>query len=454
MVHRDVSPHNVLVSFGGDVKIIDFGVAKARGKENHTKAGVIKGKLLYMAPEQAMAKDIDGRADLFAAGLILYGMLTNHLPFEGDNEFQIYNNILLKDVPPRAFNPMYPEDLNQIVMMLLQRDPDKRYQDGHKADLDSACMPSRPGTAWRGWSAWIEDNFTQIAIAKRQRRENPSGRNLPETPAHFNQTSLGGAPEQAPAYAQAVRFDAATGIWVVLFPAQPASISWIAASASGAFPTPSASGAFPSPSASGAFPGYGGIPTPSGGFQNVGFGSGQFQAAPNPSQSGMFAAPPQVAPEPAEKSVPIVLVGAIFMVVALIAVMVFVLVTRAEQQPVVTPAPSPTPATTAAQAEAAVEPEPEPEPELEPEPEVVPVVEEEPLERVSVMFASEPAGAMIYLNGEAIGPTPVSLPYAKSDDEVTFEAKLEGYQDAQHAIVPNEDVSFTFTLVSNEPEKA
>jgi serine/threonine protein kinase len=169
IVHRDISPHNVLVSFAGDVKVIDFGVAKARSKEQHTKAGVIKGKLLYMAPEQAMAKDIDGRADLFAAGLCMYKMLTQRLPFEGDNEFQIYNNILTKEIePPKLLNPNVPEELNQICMTLLQRDPDRRYQDGYSAkrELDRAMHNLAPGYTPSRLSRFIEDKFEDVIRKK------------------------------------------------------------------------------------------------------------------------------------------------------------------------------------------------------------------------------------------------------------------------------------------------
>ncbi len=198
IVHRDVSPHNILISFAGDVKIIDFGVAKARGKEAHTQLGVIKGKLLYMAPEQAMAKELDGRADLFAMGLILYRMLTNHLPFEGDNEFQIYNHILSKEIPPpRAFNPNIPEEVNQITMMLLQRDPSKRYQDGYsaKVDLDRALQTVAPGYSISRLSRWVETDFSHL-IQKRQRAQSGQNEAPPSTPSH-NQVTTGehGAPD-------------------------------------------------------------------------------------------------------------------------------------------------------------------------------------------------------------------------------------------------------------------
>src|SRR5690554_842033 len=184
IVHRDVSPHNVLLSYAGDVKIIDFGVAKAAVKESHTQHGVIKGKLLYMAPEQANTSDIDGRADLFAAGLIIYKMLTNHLPFEGDNEFQIYNNIMSKEItPPRIFNPQVPEAVDKVVMKLLARDPDERYQDGYSAkqDLDRALHQVAPGYTVNRLSRFIDENFAPGA--KDPGTGSAPGASAPHTPA-------------------------------------------------------------------------------------------------------------------------------------------------------------------------------------------------------------------------------------------------------------------------------
>jgi serine/threonine protein kinase len=188
IVHRDVSPHNVIISYAGDVKLIDFGVAKAAVKESHTQMGVIKGKLLYMAPEQAMAKNLDGRADLFAVGLCMYKMLTHELPFRGDNEFQIYNNILSKEiVPPRQINPQVPEEVNQIVMTLLQRDPDKRYQDGYSAkqELERALHNVAPGYTVNRLSRFIEDNFSEAAQKEQQDAQDISGPTgvAPQTPS-------------------------------------------------------------------------------------------------------------------------------------------------------------------------------------------------------------------------------------------------------------------------------
>ena len=164
IVHRDISPHNVLVSFSGDAKVIDFGVAKASVKLGQTRMGVIKGKLLYMAPEQAMAKPIDGRADIFSAGLCLYKMITGRLPFEASNEFQIYNKVLTAEVtPPREINPNIPEELDRIVMKSLERDLNRRYQDcwSMHQDLEQVLHRTSPGYTNSRLSRFLEQHFSE-----------------------------------------------------------------------------------------------------------------------------------------------------------------------------------------------------------------------------------------------------------------------------------------------------
>ncbi len=185
VVHRDVSPHNVLISLGGDIKIIDFGVAKIQSDgRSDTRAGVIKGKLLYMSPEQAMAKEVDGRADIFAVGVNLYRMVTGVLPFDGETEYQIYNNILTRPVrPPKELVAELSEELNQIIMMLLQRDIQKRYQDGYSAkmDLERALQNISPGYSASRFSRYVENNFSHMM----RRQVHQSGINdfAPNTPA-------------------------------------------------------------------------------------------------------------------------------------------------------------------------------------------------------------------------------------------------------------------------------
>ncbi len=129
VIHRDVSPHNILVSYEGAVKLIDFGVAKAQNNSTKTRSGVIKGKLQYMSPEQAQARTIDARADVFSLGMSLYKMLTGRLPFVGQNEYQVYEQILRKHPDPlRDRAPEVPEDVEALVLKALRKDPDRRYQ--------------------------------------------------------------------------------------------------------------------------------------------------------------------------------------------------------------------------------------------------------------------------------------------------------------------------------------
>ncbi|MHC4836568.1 MAG: protein kinase domain-containing protein [Planctomycetota bacterium] len=129
VIHRDVSPHNILVSYAGEVKLIDFGVAKASTNMTQTRSGVIKGKLRYMSPEQAQAKEIDARADVFSLGLTLYKMLTGRLPFRGSNEFQVYQQILTKrPTPPSFINAEVTPVTDAVVMKALRKSPEKRFQ--------------------------------------------------------------------------------------------------------------------------------------------------------------------------------------------------------------------------------------------------------------------------------------------------------------------------------------
>jgi TonB family protein len=129
LVHRDVSPQNVLISFDGDIKLCDFGIAKAASKASHTRAGALKGKLQYMSPEQAWGKDIDHRSDIFSLGLVLYEMLTGRKGFAGDSELSILEQVRApKLVPPREIDPAIPPEVERVVMKALKEDCEQRYQ--------------------------------------------------------------------------------------------------------------------------------------------------------------------------------------------------------------------------------------------------------------------------------------------------------------------------------------
>ena len=191
------------------------------------------------------------------------------------------------------------------------------------------------------------------------------------------------------------------------------------------------------------------IGTPSGGFQNPahGFGSGQFQAM-LPGQVGGFQTPngtvPQAeAPQEPGKKFPLMPVLAITLVLGMIGVMVFFEVQKrqaAADETVIAPPPAET-------KPVIVEPPVVVEEPVEPPPTVV---EEVPVERVSIQMASEPSGATIYLNGDAIGPAPISIPFDVSSDIVVFEARLEGFETAVHEVTPDVDQEFLFELKSAE----
>jgi serine/threonine protein kinase len=131
IVHRDVSPQNIMISFEGDVKLTDFGIAKAATKASNTDRGALRGKLLYMSPEQAWGKPIDRRSDLFSLGIVLYEMITDQKPFlGGSTEMSILEAVRQGQIaPPRRLNPRIPESLENVVMKALARDADERYQD-------------------------------------------------------------------------------------------------------------------------------------------------------------------------------------------------------------------------------------------------------------------------------------------------------------------------------------
>lgn len=128
LVHRDMSPENILITFEGQVKVVDFGIAKASDNLIKTQAGQIKGKLGYVAPEAILGKPVDARADVFAIGATLYLFLSGRPAFSGTNPMEIFERSLKPPTPPREVNPRVPEALDQICMKALHQDRDKRYR--------------------------------------------------------------------------------------------------------------------------------------------------------------------------------------------------------------------------------------------------------------------------------------------------------------------------------------
>ena len=129
VVHRDVSPQNVLISFEGEVKIIDFGIAKAAGKATKTQAGIIKGKFAYMSPEQIRGLPLDRRSDLFAIGVCLWELLSGERLFVGDSDFAVLEKVRKAEVaPPSTYNRRVPQSLDRIVLKALAKDAEDRFQ--------------------------------------------------------------------------------------------------------------------------------------------------------------------------------------------------------------------------------------------------------------------------------------------------------------------------------------
>ncbi|MEM7447129.1 MAG: serine/threonine-protein kinase [Myxococcota bacterium] len=137
IVHRDISPRNVLVSFAGETKIIDFGVAKAAVRSQQTEVGVIRGKPQYMSPEQAWADPVDARSDVFSAGLVLYEMLTGEVAYPDAPFPVLLDRIRQADFAPiLQIRPKLPKEMNQIMTKALACDPDDRF--GTAADFGQA----------------------------------------------------------------------------------------------------------------------------------------------------------------------------------------------------------------------------------------------------------------------------------------------------------------------------
>ncbi len=129
LVHRDVSSSNILVSYEGAIKLIDFGIARATSSRHDTKTGSFKGKIPYMAPEQCRGQATDRRSDLFALGVVMYELTAGRRPFHGENDFAILDQIVNFDAPPpSSMLRNYPDELEAIVMRLLARRPEDRYQ--------------------------------------------------------------------------------------------------------------------------------------------------------------------------------------------------------------------------------------------------------------------------------------------------------------------------------------
>jgi serine/threonine protein kinase len=163
IIHRDISPGNIILSRSGLVKLIDFGLAKTTGSRAQTGEGMIKGKFNYVAPEY-LGGTLDARADLWALGVVMYELLTSRRLFDGPDNFETMTRVRALPIPrPSRANPRVPQQLDAIVMTALERDPARRWQSAAALGDALRNVIAQPGNAFdtRQVTNWVEWVFTQ-----------------------------------------------------------------------------------------------------------------------------------------------------------------------------------------------------------------------------------------------------------------------------------------------------
>src|SRR5689334_4512381 len=160
VVHRDVSPHNVLLSWAGEVKVSDFGIAKARAASEATASVFIKGKPSYMSPEQANGQPLDGRSDLFAVGIMLWEMVVGRRLFVGADTRSTLAAVLFGQIPrPRSLRADVPKDVERVAMKLLERDLPARYATAEDAIADLLECSDAPKAGREALVAVLAERF-------------------------------------------------------------------------------------------------------------------------------------------------------------------------------------------------------------------------------------------------------------------------------------------------------
>lgn len=179
IVHRDMSPQNIMLSFSGDVKIIDFGIVKTKITSNETRAGVIKGKYTYLSPEQALGDPVDCQSDVFSIGIVLWESITGMRLFQRDSELKTLRAIQecnLKDWEPVQRNHTIPNEINQIIMKSLAKDKSMRFK-----TAEAMCLPLQKylNEHYSGYSSkdlrvFLEQYFSDDIRAEREGFKEPT----------------------------------------------------------------------------------------------------------------------------------------------------------------------------------------------------------------------------------------------------------------------------------------
>jgi serine/threonine-protein kinase len=172
IIHRDVSPPNILVSYEGQVKLIDFGVAKAAGRASNTQAGILKGKFGYMSPEQVRGMPLDRRSDVFSLGVCLWEILTNTRLFQAETDFATLEKVRAVEVDaPSQHNPDVGEDLERIVFKALASEPAERYQSAMELHDELQAFMFAQGLFYsrKDLAAWMRRQYAKEIEVEKQK---------------------------------------------------------------------------------------------------------------------------------------------------------------------------------------------------------------------------------------------------------------------------------------------
>ena len=189
LVHRDVSPQNVIISYDGEVKLIDFGIAKSVGKASKTQAGILKGKFGYMSPEQVRGLPLDRRSDVFSVGIVLYELLTGERLFTGETDFSTLEKVRNVEIlPPSTYNRRIPDELERIVMKTLSKDVDDRYQNAIDLHDDLQAFMYTAGEFYsrKDLASWMKRVWAKEIAEETARME--GYRSIAAPPAAFTPT--------------------------------------------------------------------------------------------------------------------------------------------------------------------------------------------------------------------------------------------------------------------------
>ncbi len=204
LIHRDISPQNLVVSYEGILKIVDFGIAKSDIREAQTRTGTIKGKFAYMSPEQCLAKKIDSRTDIFALGTLTHELLTGRRLFKRSTTYDTYQAIVNGVVPkPSEVNPKLDANVDTVIMKALAYDPEERYQNAQEfGEAILGLLHKRDGSGGAGdISQFFEDHFHEDLTAHAdQMREFITGKKPATKDATWDQEfgNEGSAPAKHP----------------------------------------------------------------------------------------------------------------------------------------------------------------------------------------------------------------------------------------------------------------